>query len=73
MAGVISRFVVHVLGLTLMLVALMTAAGGTAAQGDVCVGIHGDTKIGEGDSTCYSNETSRAIAVNGGNADALFD
>jgi hypothetical protein len=50
----------------LMMVAWMMALSGAAlAQGgDVCVSNKGDTKVDRGDSTCSSDETSRAVAVN---------
>ncbi|HEV2123529.1 MAG TPA: hypothetical protein VGW38_12235, partial [Chloroflexota bacterium] len=57
-----------------MMVALSGAAlaqpGGAA---DVCVSIKGDTKVDKGESECFSDETSKAVAVNNSLARAFFD
>ena len=56
----------------MMLAAMMALSGMALAQGDVCVSIKGDTKVDKGESTCYSDATSKAVAVNGSDAEALF-
>jgi hypothetical protein len=69
MARVTIRF--GVLGLMLA-VLLMVAGGGqiAAAQGDPCVSIKGNEKVNKG-SFCFSDDTSKAIAVNNSSAVAL--
>ena len=58
-----------VVGITAMMLAAMMALSGMAlAQGDVCVSIKGDTKVDNGDSTCFSDATSKAVAVNDSDA-----
>ena len=56
---------------------LMALAGAALAQPgggpDVCVSIKGDTKVDKGESTCFSNSTSKAVAVKGSYAVAYRD
>jgi hypothetical protein len=69
MARVTRRF--GVLGL--MVAVLLAVAGGgqvAVAEADVCVSIFGDVKVEEGTSTCESDATSKAIAVNDSTARA---
>ena len=67
-----------VLLLTVMAAAVVMASGVALAQeaprgGDVCVSIKGDTKVDKGASECFSDETSKAVAVNNSLARAFFD
>ena len=56
-----------VLSTVAAMMALMMAMSGVAlAQGsaDVCVSNKGETKVDKGDSTCFSDSTSHAVAHN---------
>jgi hypothetical protein len=65
-----------VLLLTVMAAAVVLASGVALAQpggaADVCVSIKGDTKVDKGASSCLTDTTGKAVAVN--DSDALaFD
>ena len=55
--------------------ALMMAISGVAVAqgGDVCVSNKGETKVQKGDSSCFSDATSHAVATNGSQAGAVDD
>jgi len=59
------------LTLTAMMALMMALSEAALAQADVCVSIQGDPKVDQGDSTCFSEETSKAVAVNSSDAIAL--
>jgi hypothetical protein len=52
--------------------ALMAAMSG-AALADVCASRGGETVVLGGTSTCFSDSTSQAAALNGSSAGAAFD
>jgi hypothetical protein len=60
-----------------MTAAMMAVSGAALAQSgggaDVCVSIKGETKVDKGESICFSDSTSHAVAVHGGYVDALLD
>ena len=57
-AGGTSAAAVGAIGLSLRL------AAPAGASGNVCVSINGTTRVDQGSSTCSSDTTSRAVAVN---------
>jgi hypothetical protein len=77
------RRMMVLLATTAMMVAMMAIPGVALAQSDVCVSIKGDVKHKSegGTSTCSSDETSQAVAVdeshavarNGSKATAIND
>jgi len=59
------------LTVTAMMALMMALSEAALAQADVCVSIKGDPKVDEGGSTCFSEDTSKAVAVNSSDAIAL--
>jgi type 1 fimbria pilin len=56
-----------------MMAAMLALSGAALAQGDVCVSIKGETPVDKGDSECFSDTTSQAVAVNDSDALAIND
>jgi hypothetical protein len=61
--------------LAALVVGMMAVCGVALAQGgaDVCVSNKGETKVQKGDSTCFSDSTSHAVATNDSDATAIGD
>jgi hypothetical protein len=62
------------LALTAMMALMMALSEAALAEADVCVSIQGEPKVDkEGGSTCFSEDTSKAVAVNSSDAVALIN
>ncbi len=61
--------------LAALVVGMMAVSGVALAQGgaDVCVSNKGQTKVQKGDSTCFSDATSHAVAHKDSDATAIGD
>src|ERR671910_1155385 len=67
------RFLVLLTVAAMMLAVMMALSGVAQAQGgDVCVSLQGETTVQMGTSTCTSDATSHAVAVNDSEAVAQF-
>src|SRR5215211_4954427 len=70
------RRIVLLVTVVLCMALMMALFSGVAlAQGaaDVCVRIRGDTKVDRGESNCFSDETSKAVAIHNSYASAASE
>jgi redox-regulated HSP33 family molecular chaperone len=65
--------ILALLTLTAMMALMIALSEAALAEADVCVSIQGDPKVDKGASTCFSEDTSKAVAVNSSDATALND
>jgi hypothetical protein len=71
---VLSKMLTVVVSAAIM-VAMLAMSGVALAKGgaDVCVSNKGETKVDKGDSSCFSDSTSHAVATKDSNAVAVED
>ncbi len=68
------RIQVLLMAAMMLLVAMMAVSGAALAQGgEVSVSNNGETKVGRGTSTCSSDATSHAVAVNDSEAGTFIN